>query len=75
MLFRSTIHVYDLEKDNYITVDGKKLTNYKADVDTDDKFTPDTFVVVNGTFNESTYRSAPYFDIKIDGIELLNTAF
>ena len=74
-LENGTIQVFDLEKDNYITVDGKKLTNYKADVDTDDKFTPDTFVVVNGTFNESTYRSAPYFDIKIDGIELLNTAF
>lgn len=71
-LENGTINVFDLEKDDYITVNGKKLTNYKADVDTDDKFTPDTFVVENGVFLESKYRSAPYFDVKIDGITLLN---
>ena len=71
-LENGTINVFDLEKDNYITVNGKKLTNYKADVDTDDKFTPDTFVVENGVFLESKYRSAPYFDVKIDGITILN---
>ena len=70
-----TINVFDLNKENYITVNGQKLTNYKADVDTDEKFTPDTFVVVNGIFNESKYRSAPYFDVRIDGIKLLNNAY
>lgn len=54
------------------TVDGKKLDSYKADVDTDDKYTPDTEVVENGAFQESKFRSAPYFDVKIDGIKLLN---
>ena len=51
------------------TVDGKELTEYKADVDGD--FKPDTNVVENGEFEESNdkFRSAPYFDIKyIDGI-------
>ena len=74
-LKNGTINVFDLKKDNYITVNSKKLTNYKADVDTDEKFTPDTFVVVNGIFNESKYRSAPYFDVRIDGIKLLNDAY
>ena len=57
------------------TVDGQALTSYKADVDTDDAFTPDTEVIVNGYFDESAKRSAPYFDINIDGITLLNTKF
>ena len=74
-LMNGTINVFDLSKENYITVNGQKLTNYKADVDTDEKFTPDTFVVVNGIFNESKYRSAPYFDVRIDGITLLNDAY
>ena len=54
------------------TVDGKKLDSYKADVDTDDKYTPDTEVIEKGAFKESKFRSAPYFDVKIDGIKLLN---
>ncbi len=54
------------------TVDGKPLTSYMADIDSDDNFTPDTEVVetVNGCtfFNESAKRSAPYFNVIIDGI-------
>ena len=51
------------------TFKGEKLTSYKADVDSDDKFTPDTEVVKDGYFAESTFRAAPYFDLKyIDGI-------
>jgi basic membrane protein A len=57
------------------TVDGAALTSYLADVDTDDAYTPDTEVIIEGVFAESYFRSAPYFDITIDGIELLNTAF
>ena len=57
------------------TVDGAVLTSYLADVDTDDAYTPDTEVIIEGVFAESYFRSAPYFDITIDGIELLNTAF
>ena len=50
------------------TVGGEHLTSYMADVDTDDKFTPDTEVIEDGVFMESAKRSAPYFDIVIDGI-------
>ena len=53
------------------TVDGEELTSYMADVDTDSAFTPDTNVVSDGAFWESVYRSAPYFDIIIDGITII----
>ena len=48
---------------------------FAADVDTDEAFTPDTEAVIDGYFHESEFRSAPYFDLTIDGIELLNSAF
>ena len=70
-----TLHVYDTATEGFITKDGAPLTSYQADVDTDDAFTPDTEVISDGYFHESEYRSAPYFDIQIDGITLLNTAF
>ena len=46
-----------------------------ADVDTDPDYTPDTEAIVDGYFAESTFRSAPYFDVQIDGINLLNAKF
>ena len=54
------------------TVGGKKLDSYKADVDSDAEFTPDTEVIKDGVFEESTFRSAPYFDIDIDGITIID---
>ena len=51
------------------------LTSYMADVDTDAAYTADTEVIKDGYFHESEYRSAPYFDIQIDGITLLNAEF
>ena len=50
------------------TVGGEHITSYMADVDTDENFTPDTEVIEEGVFMESTKRSAPYFDLVIDGI-------
>lgn len=50
------------------TVDGKNLESYMADVDSDENYTPDTEVILDGWFHESEFRSAPYFDIDIDGI-------
>ncbi len=75
LLISGELHVFDTAKDNYILKDGKKLESYKADVDTDDNFTADTFVIVDGYFHESVYRSAPYFDVQIDGINFLNSEF
>lgn len=67
-----SIHVYDTST---FTVNGKQLDSYEADVDTDPDYTPDTEVVSDGYFHESEYRSAPYFDLQIDGITLLDTKF
>ena len=59
------------------TVEGKTLDSYMADVDTDAAYEGDHEVIVNGAFVESGdgFRSAPYFNLNIDGIELLDTAF
>ena len=63
---------------NNFTVGGKKVTTYLADTDGD--FAPDTeaiFEVSTGhfVFKESFHRSAPYFDLKIDGINLKNQIY
>ncbi len=80
-----TLHVFDT-KTFTVTVDGDKnknakvdadghLTSYMADVDTDAAYTADTEAVKDGYFHESESRSAPYFDVQIDGITLLNSKF
>ena len=66
-----TLSVFDCSK---FTVNGQTLTSYMADVDTDANFTPDTEAIKDGVFQESVHRSAPYFDLRIDGINLLNSA-
>jgi len=58
-----------------ITMDANgHLTGYKADVNSDANFTPDTEVIKTEGgvtyFAESALRSAPYFDIIIDGITI-----
>ena len=70
-----TLHVFDTATEGFITKDNAALDSYLADVDTDEAYTPDTEVVADGYFHESEYRSAPYFDVQIDGIDLLNVAF
>jgi basic membrane protein A len=62
------LHVFDCST---FTVKGENLTSYMADVDTDEAFTPDTEVIKDGYFAESEFRSAPYFNVQIDGINLL----
>ena len=64
-----TLKVFDT--DNF-TVNNEKLESYMADVNTDAAFEKDTQVIVDGIFVESLYRSAPYFDVEIDGITLIN---
>ena len=63
------LHVFETSA---FTVGEKKQESYKADVDTDANFEGDTEVIADGYFHESEYRSAPYFDLKIDGIKLLD---
>ncbi len=64
-----TLKIFDTTK---FTVKGQPLTSYMADVDTDAAYTPDTQVVIEGIFEESKFRSAPYFNVEIDGITLLD---
>ena len=71
-LANGTLKVFDTSK---FTVDGKKLDSYLADVDDMGDYQPETEVVSDGYFHESEKRSAPYFDLTIDGITLLDTNF
>ena len=68
-----TLHVFDIS-----TFSSDKIVDgqYLADVDGD--YTGETNVIHDGYFDESNakdFRSAPYFDINIDGITYLNTKF
>ncbi len=68
-----TLHVFATDA---FTMNGEHLTEYLADVDGD--FTGETNVIHDGYFDESNahlFRSAPYFDIIIDGVTNLNTNF
>ena len=58
-LLNGTLHVFETDK---FTVNGTHLTT---------KVVNGNEVVANGCFAESSFRSAPYFDIEIDGITLL----
>lgn len=66
------LHVFDTKN---FTVNGTAVTTYLADVDTDANYTADTEAIKDGYFDESSSRSAPYFDLRIDGINLLNEKF
>ena len=86
-LEKGEIHVFDCStfttkaddtmnafKVDYLKVDADgHITSYMADVDTDQAYTGDTEVVHDGYFAESEKRSAPYFDLEIDGITSLDT--
>ena len=71
-LINGTRHVFDTDT---FTVEGKKLESYAADINDWGDLTGETEVIKDGAFQESLYRSAPAFDLQIDGISLLDTAF
>ena len=70
-LAAGTLKVFDCSK---FTVNGQTLTTYLADVDDDGTYTGETEVILteNGItyFAESKFRSAPYFNLIIDGITI-----
>ena len=68
-LIAGEINVFDTAN---FTVHGAKLSTYIADVDTDANYAGDTEVIANGVFQESKFRSGPYFNLEIDGITLLD---
>ena len=63
-LMEGTRKVFDTSK---FTVENNTLTTFLAEGTTE--------VVKDGYFHESEFRSAPYFDLKIDGITRLNEKF
>ena len=68
-----TVKVFDIAT---FTVGGEAVAaDFQADVDTDENYTPDTAVIIDGAFEESMFRSAPYFGLRIDGITLLNEEY
>ncbi len=64
-LIDGTLKVFDTST---FTVNGAPLTTYTADVVDEGDFKPETEAIRDGRFIESELRSAPYFDIIIDGI-------
>ena len=64
-----SIKVYDTAT---FTVNGETLTSYLADVDDMGDFVGETEVIIDGVFEESKFRSAPYFDLDIDGITIID---
>jgi basic membrane protein A len=64
-----SLQVFDTKN---FTVGGKTITTY-AWKDTNGDFKGDSGeAIVNGVFQESVFRSAPYFGLRIDGIKELN---
>ena len=62
-LKNGTVNVFDTAN---FTVGGVKLESHKVE---------DIEVIENGIFKESKIMSAPYFDLRIDGITLLNEKY
>ncbi len=65
-LQKGELEVFDTSK---FTVKGEHITSYLADVDDAGDYVGETEAInAEGIFEESKYRSAPYFNIIIDGI-------
>ena len=71
--FDETYNQY--KKDSVVTDEEGHLTSYLADVLDEGDYVGETEVVADGYFHESDvaagFRSAPYFDLDIDGITIL----
>ena len=58
---------------NEVTVKGEHVTHcYALDLDGDYTAETEEAITADGIFEESKYQSAPYFQLDIDGITLLN---
>ncbi len=68
-LISGAVKVFDTDA---FTVGGQKLSSYAADIHDMGDFQPETEVIKDGEFEESVYRSAPAFDIDIDGITIID---
>ena len=74
-IINGDLHVFDTDT---FTVDGEKVEQAFA-IDTDGDFAPDSGeAIYDGYFHESEVpglQSAPYFGLRIDGIEWVNEAY
>ncbi len=68
-LIDGSIKVFDTKT---FTVGGKEVTSVMADINDLGTYTPDTESIVNGEFAESEFRSAPSFELDIDGITIID---
>ena len=68
-LIAGTLKVFDT---NTFTVDGQKLASYAADIHDMGDYVGETEVIKDGQFEESVFRSAPAFDLNIDGITIID---
>ena len=66
------LHIFDTAN---FTVNGETVDSYLADVDSDAASEHETEAISDGYFHESEFRAAPYFDLLIDGINLLDSKF
>ncbi len=71
-LVAGTRHVFDIST---FTVEGKTVESYLADINDWGDYVGETEAIKDGYFCESKDRSAPCFDLHIDGINLLDTKF
>ena len=85
-LAAGTLHVFDTSKftvstfgngvDTFFNLNARvdangHVTSYMADVNSDPLYAGDTEAIKDGYFHESEYRSAPYFDLIIDGVSVI----
>ena len=67
-----SLQVFDTSK---FTVDGKTPAEGLVDMDGDFQGEADYNAIFDGYYHESYYKSAPNFDLRIDGIELINEEY
>ncbi len=67
-----SLQVFDTSK---FTVGGKTATEGLVDMDGDFQGEADYNAIFDGYYHESYYKSAPNFDLRIDGIELINEEY
>lgn len=79
-----TLNVFDCSKftvsqennpyADYTADEQGHVLTCKANVVPDSNYAPDTEVVENGVYKESSKRSAPYFELNIDGITCIDAS-
>lgn len=67
-----SLQVFDTSK---FTVGGKTPTEGLVDMDGDFQGEADYNAIFDGYYHESYFKSAPNFDLRIDGIELINEKY